>query len=391
MLHVTLPHNTTTLLPTSSLFTNNFTTTQNSAYASEYPFGHTLSKNFAIFVAFCFLVIIITSVICNTVLIFTIVSVKKLHSVTHVFIINLAVSDLITVLGTIPFDVELMLKGYFPHGKIACGIMQTTFLISLPSSVLNLTLLTAERYISVVYPFYSVTFLSKQRVIFALLTTWCYTFIVALFPTFYNPSAIRVYYGFCYLTYPYFYDIFQLIANFLLPILFICYANIALFLISRKHAQRIRRFSTRLGSFVGNTDEKKTMVKSRRKSFSNFGANIKAAKRIALLVGVFLFCWLSYIILVTTNILCDVCHPRELTWMGNVVNYSASAINPLLYGLLNKAVREEVVRTFHVIIGHCFKEHDRKRNRSKTLIVKLYNGEELAVCRERTPIKVSNN
>ncbi|XP_057294582.1 alpha-1A adrenergic receptor-like [Hydractinia symbiolongicarpus] len=373
MLHASVPHNTSTLLPTSSLLTNNFTTTQNSAYTSEYPFGHTLSKNFAIFIAFCFLVIIVTSVICNTVLIFIIVSVKKLHSVTHVFIINLAVSDLITVLGTIPFDVEIMIKGYFPHGKIACGIMYTTFFTSLPSSVLNLTLLTAEKYIKIKYPFYSIVYLTNQKVIFAVLTTWCYTLFVALFPTYYNPSAIRVYHGLCYLTHPYFYDIFQLIVNFLLPILFICYANIGMFLISKRQIQRIRTSSTPLGSFVGDTDEENNDVKIKKSRFIDLAGDFKAAKRTALLVGVFLFCWLSYIILVTTNILCDVCHSRELTWMGNVVNYSASAINPLLYGLSSKAVRKEILEKFRKVLGRYSEKVEEPRVRLNTLIVRLSN------------------
>ena len=49
--------------------------------------------------------------------------------------------------------------------------------------------------------------------------------------------------------------------------------------------------------------------------------NFKAAKRVALLVGVFLICWLSYIIIVASNVLC-LCNPQELTWVGNIINYS---------------------------------------------------------------------
>ena len=69
--------------------------------------------------------------------------------------------------------------------------------------------------------------------------------------------------------------------------------------------------------------------------------NLKAAKRVALLVGVFLVCWLSYIVVVAINFLCG-CTPQELTWVANIVNYSSTAINPILYGLLNKTIRREV-------------------------------------------------
>ncbi len=115
-------------------------------------FGHSLSKSFSEIVGLSFITIITVAVIGNVTLISAIISTRRLHSVLHVFIVNLAVSNLITALGTIPFDVEYMLRGYFPHGKIPCGVMQTVFLISLPSSVRSLMLLTAERFIVVVYP-----------------------------------------------------------------------------------------------------------------------------------------------------------------------------------------------------------------------------------------------
>ena len=124
----------------------------NSNSNTSLVFGHSLSKSFSEILGFSFLTIIVAAVIGNVMLISAIVSIRRLHSVLHVFIVNLAVSDLITALGTIPFDVEYMFRGYFSHGKIACGIMQTVFLISLPSSVLSLALLTAERFIVVVYP-----------------------------------------------------------------------------------------------------------------------------------------------------------------------------------------------------------------------------------------------
>ena len=136
------------------IYVNTTTVATNITFAyHNTTFGHHLHKEFARFIAFSFLTIIIISVTCNVILISSILLIRRLHSVLHVFIVNMAVSDLITTLGTMPFDVEYLLRGYFPHGRLACVVMQTVFLISLPSSVLCLTLLTAERLISVVHPF----------------------------------------------------------------------------------------------------------------------------------------------------------------------------------------------------------------------------------------------
>ena len=338
------------------------------------PIGHSLSLTFATFAATSFSFIIVASIISNAILVSTIVSVKKLHSIPHVFIVNLAISDLITVIGTIPFDVDFMLRGYFPHGIIECGIMQTTFLIYLPSSILNLSLLTAERLITVRYPFQSNRYLTKSKVAIAVSITWAYTIGVALFPMLNKKNALTVSYGVCNLTYDIGYDIFMLVANFLIPLLFIIFANINLFCISNIQATKMSLLRGRLGTFVEDNSEKSAshgfnknsnnndnnnnsgnkknslLSQTRRKSMS-LTANLKAAKRIALLVGVFCFCWLTFFFLVVTNVACGVCHPRELTWVGNIVNYSTTVTHPLLYGILNTNIRREVNKKIRRLLG----------------------------------------
>ena len=340
------------------------------------PTGHSLSLTFAIFAATSFSFIIVASIISNAILVSTIVSVKKLHSIPHVFIVNLAISDLITVIGTIPFDVDFMLRGYFPHGIIECGIMQTTFLIYLPSSILNLSLLTAERLITVRYPFQSNRYLTKSKVAIAVSITWAYTVGVALFPILNKKNALTVSYGVCNLTYDIGYDIFMLVANFLIPLLFIIFANINLFCISNIQATKMSLLRGRLGTFVegnneksgshgfnesgnnnninnnnNNSNKKNSLLNQTRRKSMSLTANLKAAKRIALLVGIFCFCWLTYFFLVVTNVACGVCHPRELTWVGNIINYSTTVTHPLLYGILNTNIRREVKKKLRRLLG----------------------------------------
>ena len=364
------------------------------------PIGHSLSLTFAIFAATSFSFIIVASIISNAILVSTIVSVKKLHSIPHVFIVNLAISDLITVIGTIPFDVDFMLRGYFPHGIIECGIMQTTFLIYLPSSILNLSLLTAERLITVRYPFQSNRYLTKSKVAIAVSITWAYTISVALFPMLNKKNALTVSYGVCNLTYDIGYDIFMLVANFLIPLLFIIFANINLFCISNIQATKMSLLRGRLGTFVEDNSEKSAshgfnknsnnndnnnnsgnkknslLSQTRRKSMS-LTANLKAAKRIALLVGVFCFCWLTFFFLVVTNVACGVCHPRELTWVGNIVNYSTTVTHPLLYGILNTNIRREVNKKIRRLLGkYSFRSLSESNSNQTECFVSEFGGDD---------------
>ena len=184
---------------------------------------------------------------------------------------------------------------------------------------------------------------------------WLYVVLVGTFPLMYNRDAVVLISGHCGLLFPLEYEIFMAVVNFLLPIVFICTVNVILFLIARRHAKR--EVSKRVQSHqqqdsistpidtLMNTETPsgiKTYKGSKVKSKSFIILkNMKAAKRILLLVGVFLVCWLTYIIIVISNFLC-ICNPRELIWIGNVINYSSTAINPVLYGFLTRTIRVEV-------------------------------------------------
>lgn len=330
--------------------------------SSNEPYGHDLSNAFSRGIAFCFAMIIIIAVSSNILLITTIISVRKLYSFMHVFIVNMAISDLITAIGTIPFDVEYMVKGYFSGSNIACGIMQTTFLISLPSSVLSLSLITLERFISIVFPLREIV--TKRSVVAALMGTWGYTLIVALFPMMYSRCAVSVVNGNCFLWYPIEYQFFQLVVNFLIPIAFIIGVYMKLFLIAYRQANKTAWVAEKLGDEFSCTvsltsldikvskSASKNLRKISRHVMSSLSRNIKASKRIALLVGVFLICWLSYIIIVMLNSICH-CHRREVIWIANVINYSSSAINPVLYGLLDKNIRREVINKLKKLKQAC--------------------------------------
>ena len=94
-------------------------------------FGHELSEEFATFVSVCFILIIIVALTCNITLITTISTTRSLHNNVNFFIGHMAVADIMTAVGTIPFDVEFMLRGYFSRGIVACGVMQVCNLWSL--------------------------------------------------------------------------------------------------------------------------------------------------------------------------------------------------------------------------------------------------------------------
>lgn len=300
-------------------------------------FGHGLEAHFSVPTAIYFLLIALCCFIFNILLILVIVKKPSLQSVTNTLIINLAVGDMIIAI-VVTMDAEFLLRGYYQHGVASCAVKESIFMFSLPSTVINLLLLTLERFVSIAYPYKHSIIFTKKKIFMILVFTWTYTLLVALFPVLYfHESPAEVFQGRCYTFIPQFYIPYQLSVHFVLPVVIIIVFNIALLIIASKHANKIRRQNSYLSSRQHSTTVYPKLL--------TYLQNVKAAKTM-LLVGVFLVCWLSFIILVSTNISCNECHPRELTWTGSAVNYSSIAFNPLLYGMLNRPIRRELKRSY---------------------------------------------
>ena len=334
----------------NSTYCNTTNSTISNLTSCVNSYGHSLSRVFSIGISIYFICLITGGVFCNTILIHTIIWRRSLYNAGNVFIVNLSICDLITATSTIPFDTDFILRGYYNYGTFICGLKETVFMFSLPSSMVNLLLLTVERFIKIIYPYRYPNIFIKKNVILVLLLSWSYYGIVALFPLMYDSNASHVADGKCFVSVPLHYVSYQLTVNFFIPLCCIITMNMMIFRTARRHARCIQKQM----SSIGNS--------RRRQRFLTTSVNYKAAKTIMILVGLFLVCWLSYIILVTANIMCDICHPREVTWLGNAINYSSIALNPVLYGLHNKQIRQVIIRQ---LVG-CFKQRGHCQQRMAT-------------------------
>ena len=114
----------------------------------------------------------------------------------------------------------------------------------------------------------------------------------------------------------------------------------------RKISDGIRRSNgSQSSSEHGSVNESRPAISRQRSFTTTFVCNIKAAKRIALLVGECVFCWLFYIVVICINISGDWKDPKWnpiLTKVGMMINCSTLFLNPLVTGILNPKVRKVV-------------------------------------------------
>ncbi|KAM4702417.1 P2Y purinoceptor 8-like [Discoglossus pictus] len=99
---------------------------------------------------------------------------------TIIFFINLAITDLLYGI-TLPFQVIYHLRGNdWPFGRTFCSISTFMFYGNMNCSVLIMTSIGVERYVGIVHPLHSNSYISVRKVFLTCLLIWLIVFIVDL-------------------------------------------------------------------------------------------------------------------------------------------------------------------------------------------------------------------
>ena len=99
-----------------------------------------------------FVPIFLFSVTGNTLVILTVVLLRKMKTVPMIFTANLAACDLITTVSSITFDLPENELGYWPYGAVLCKIIWPLATFSTNAAALTLVAISVDRYISIICP-----------------------------------------------------------------------------------------------------------------------------------------------------------------------------------------------------------------------------------------------
>jgi hypothetical protein len=89
----------------------------------------------------------ISGLVGNTLVIYVVLRFSKMHTVTNLYILNLAIADECFLVG-IPFLIVTIAMGSWPFGAIMCKIYYTTTSINQISSSIFLFVLAGKCFIS---------------------------------------------------------------------------------------------------------------------------------------------------------------------------------------------------------------------------------------------------
>ncbi|XP_066528514.1 chemokine XC receptor 1-like [Hoplias malabaricus] len=137
-------------------------------YQSDYCSKEYVARVGSIAIPIFFSIVIILSLIGNVMVLVILALYESLQSLTNIFILNLAVSDLMFTLG-LPFWACSFIWGWI-FGDAVCKGVNFVFFIGFYSSILFLMLMTIQRYVAVVYPLSD--WETGQKFVFVPILAW---------------------------------------------------------------------------------------------------------------------------------------------------------------------------------------------------------------------------
>ncbi|CAH2277283.1 histamine H2 receptor [Pelobates cultripes] len=286
------------------------------------------------------LVLIIIMTICGNVVVCLAVGFdRRLRSMTNCFIVSLAITDLLLGILVLPFSALNLLQEEWPFGATFCNIYTSLDVMLCTASILNLFMISLDRYYGVTAPLQYSIFVTPGRVAIAMGVIWVVSLMVSFLPIHlgWNTKDKTIQNSRdddnkeCTFELNKEYVLVDGLLTFYLPLFIMCLMYYRIFKIAREQAKRINH--TNCSNAVSPT------LPTVREH--------KATVTLAAVMGAFIICWFPYFTVFTYQGVNDTEVDETafliVLWLG----YANSALNPILYAALNRDFRTAYQRLLH--------------------------------------------
>nr|XP_055042335.1 trace amine-associated receptor 4-like [Misgurnus anguillicaudatus] len=272
------------------------------------------------------LLIILMTVFGNLLIIISISRFKQLQSPTHLIVQSLAVCDCLLGSLVMPYSMMRSVEGCWFLGDVICKVHFSLDMTFCTSSLIHLSLISIDRYWAICDPLKYRMRVTNNTVTVLITFTWIFSFVYCFSVVFSGVTAVGLEalilqvscFGGCAVFFNKEWGLICLILLFVIPGTIMSSLYIIIFTVVKKHAK----------------------VLSVKVSVTTTGVNIqssahrerKAAKTLALVMGVFFLCWLPFFITIAVDPYINFVTPADvfeaLFWFA----YFNSTCNPLIYG-----------------------------------------------------------
>ncbi|XP_053846830.1 histamine H2 receptor isoform X1 [Vidua macroura] len=305
-------------------------------------YNHTSSQKsmgfpLQVVVGFCLVILIMITLCGNIIVCLAVTLDRRLRSLTNCIIVSLAITDLLLGLLVLPFSAFYELTKEWPFGSVLCNIYTSLDVMLCTASILNLLMISLDRYFAVTTPLRYRQVVTPSRVAVGLAVIWTVSLMVSFLPIHLgwntNGTAVQntgpTCSKECTLAVNLVYGLVDGLLTFYIPLGIMCITYYRILKIARGQAKRINHT-------WGNAPMP-PMVKEH-----------KATVTLAVVLGAFIVCWFPYFTMFTYRGVWGDSGVKGtpmsiVLWLG----YANSALNPILYGTLNRDFRVAYQHLLH--------------------------------------------
>lgn len=281
---------------------------------------HSLTRTTTVVISFMYFVVCVVGLGGNALVIYVILRYAKMKTVTNIYILNLAMADVMFMLS-LPFIAIQLALVHWPFGWALCRVVMTVDSLNQFTSIFCLMVMSIDRYLAVVHPIKSTNWRKPNLAKTINLTVWVVSLLVNLPIVIYSGLITQPDGCFCTIVWPEpqeaYYTAFMFytfILGFFLPLVVICLSYLLIVI-------KVKSSGIRVGSTKRKRSEK------------------KVTRMVSVVVAVFVFCWLPFYVFNMTSVTGTISTTpflRSMFAFVVVLGYANSCANPILYAFLSE-------------------------------------------------------
>lgn len=266
------------------------------------PFDIDISKSLAL--GLVLMVFMIFGVMGNILVILSVACHRHLRSMTHYFVANLAVADLLLSSMVLPFSAASEALGCWAFGRSLCNAWTALDVLCCTASILSLTVISVDRCVAVSYPLQYPSLATGRRALGAVVVLWSFSIAISVGPLLGWRDPMPEDESVCRVNEEQGYAIFSAACSFYVPLTVILAMYCRVYMVARhktksmskgRETNGLTKHGVMLRIHCRNAVKKEAVRSSHAfVRLLKFSREKKAAKTLGIVVGCFVLCWLPF-------------------------------------------------------------------------------------------------